>query len=218
MVPHPPTLDDPAEPWRTVERQARLVVGAIVLGMLVTGAVGASVPAWSSEESLRLAASAYYRGTGSSLTWDVAAVSAWYVGLLVLAPPLAAAVLGWVLSRRRLSRAVPALAALLPAPSGGARLSEAQRRARERGQQQEHAMQLRHYTEQHRARTSVWTTLGGAFAILGGTWVLCAVVLAAAGATSTVVGAFVAVYSWLLAATGYVLGIALLAGVRAIRR
>ncbi|MBO3085375.1 hypothetical protein [Cellulomonas fengjieae] len=213
-----PAVDTLAAPWRAVERRARRVVGAILLGVLATALVGASVPLWSSAESLQLAAAVYRSGTGSVLRWEVAPSDAWCVGLVALILPGIAAVVGWARSRSARSHAVPALAALVAGGSAGGRLSEAQRRARERGRQQEVTTQVRHYTEQHRPRLSAWTTLGGTFAILGGVWALVAVVLSAAGATSTVVGAFVAVYSWFIVLIGAVVVYALAHGAGALRR
>lgn len=220
---------DPLTPLRDADRQARAVARATVVGALAGMALAATIPLWSDEERLRPILAGSDVRQSVLWAWDIAPHDAWWAFGLVLLVPSVMAVVGAVVTRRRLTRAAAArpfqrsLAISAPGPvattatvTGPGRLTDAQRRARERGRQDGLATQQRHVVAQTRRRVSVWTHLGGAFALVMAVWFGVALAVSALGLQSTPMGVAVGVASWWIVLVPLALWVALGAARRAL--
>ena len=200
---------DPLEPLRTTDRRARTVAGATIGGTLAGMAAAATIPLWSDEERLRPILAASDVRDSFAWAWDLSPSDGWWAFGLMLLVPCLAATAGAVVSWRRLLRAAAAppfqvcAAESRPVPasatSGAGRLTDAQRRARERGRREEISTQQRYAVIRAGRGLSVWTHLGGGFAVVVGVWFGTALVLAALGMQATPLGIGIATASWWIA-------------------
>lgn len=192
---------DSLEPLRVVERAARRVATTTVLASLAGVAVAATIPVWSEADRLRpVVAGSYVRQT-VLWRWDIAAHDAWWALGLVLLLPCLLAVSAALVARRQLARsAASPLFQVRPtevaAGPGAGRITEAQRRARERGRREELLTQQRYAVARTRKGSTLWAELGGATALILGVWIGSALALSALGQQESTLGIAMAATSW----------------------
>ncbi|QCB94803.1 hypothetical protein [Cellulomonas shaoxiangyii] len=194
-----PVATDPLTPLREADRRARRTAAATVAGTLAGMAAAATIPLWSDEERLRPVLSAADVRQAVHWEWDLAPHDGWWAFALVLLAPCLAAAAGAVVTRRRLTRAAgaaPFRARPGQATAGAGRITAAQRRARERGRSDDLRRQQQYAVARERRAVSVWTHLGGAFALVLGTWFGTALAVSALGLRATPVGIGLTVASW----------------------
>lgn len=192
---------DLLEPLRAVERSTRRLATRTVLASLAGVAAAATVPLWSAVDRLRPVIAGTYIQQTALWQWDIAPRDAWWAFGLVLLLPCVLVVWAAVLARRRLTAAAAAapfqvrLAETTAGPGVG-RLTDAQRRARERGRREELLVQQRYVVQQTRKGSWLWAEIGATFAFILGVWVGSALVLAALGLQATMLGIAMAATSW----------------------
>ncbi|UZN03681.1 hypothetical protein [Cellulomonas sp. S1-8] len=191
---------DPLAPLRDADRRARRIATATVGGTLVGMAAAATIPLWSAQERLRPVLSAGDVRQAVLWEWDLGLHDGWWAFGLVLLVPCLMVAAGAVVARRRLTRASGADAfrsATTPAAGPGqGGVTAAQREARERGRRGRIRTQQGHVVARERRALSVWTTLGGTFALVLGTWFGTALAVSASGLRATTAGVWLTAASW----------------------
>jgi hypothetical protein len=195
---------DPLSEWRRVDRLATRIAVVTASATVVAMLVGALLPLLVGDVAIRTLLAAYYNGTQADWNWDFSAADAWWAIGLVLLVPVLATLVGALRARRRLSHATQHMPADVDLSTIGPAVTEGQRAARARSLQSDLGARRERFAQQNRSRLPVLSTLGAAFAILLGGWLLIAIALDLAGATSTPVGAWIATYSWWLMVAGLV--------------
>lgn len=195
MDPQPETVagvppeQDVHLPWRVADRGARRVAVAVVAGSVAVVAMGATMPSWTDEETLRVPLVDVSDGFHMVWIWDLPVGAAWWAFALVLLLPCVAVVLGARRTRMRLEHALAHLPAESPpARPGPPMLTPAERFAL-------------HYPP----RLSVWTGGGRTAALLPGGLTVVAVVVAALGQSDSALGTWFAGAAWFFALLGAVM-------------